>query len=75
MIGGNDPNYNIYEMPPIAVPLSSYGQYLISSVLPDGNMHELLLKCTIISDIEKNKLKGIKDDDNPILVFFRLKDF
>ncbi|MDR1783207.1 MAG: 6-bladed beta-propeller [Dysgonamonadaceae bacterium] len=38
-------------------------------------MDELLLKCTIISDIEKNKLKGIKDDDNPILVFFRLKDF
>jgi hypothetical protein len=75
MIGGSAANYHVNEIPPIAFPIASCNEYFISSVLPDDEMYELLLKSTVISNEDKNKLKGIKDEDNPILVFFRLKDF
>jgi hypothetical protein len=74
-IGGSNANYNIYEIPPVAFPVSTDGKYLISYVLPDNNVYNLLSNSSLISKEDKLKLYGLTEEDNPVMVFFQLKDF
>jgi hypothetical protein len=52
-------------------PMATFGNYFIACHFPDENK-----SLSLISDKEnKRKIKDVKEDDNPVLVFFKLKDF
>lgn len=74
LIGGTNADYSIKEIPPIGFPNTVSGNYFISSYLPSKN-DTLLYNSSIISDIDKDKIKEFKEEDNPVLVFFQLKNF
>jgi len=74
-VGGNNAIYNIDEIPPVAFPVSVFGNYFVSSVLPDNNMYNLLSNSSVILDEDKLKLRGLSEDDNPVLVLYTLKEF
>lgn len=72
MIGGTDARFNNNEIPSIAFPKTAFGAYFVSVHYPDQNDH-LLSNSSIITNEDKQKIKERKEDDNPILVFYRLK--
>jgi hypothetical protein len=74
LIGGTNADYNMNEIPPIAFPISMSGNYFISSYLPTSN-NSLLSNSSIVSDEDKIKIHSLMEDDNPVLVFYKLKDF
>jgi hypothetical protein len=55
-------------------PRAASGDWFISTYFAHPN-DTLLYKSSLISDIDKDKLKAFKEEDNPMLVFFQLKDF
>lgn len=75
MTGGTDANYDPKEIPPIAFPKAVYNDYFVSAYIPSSKDYELLSKSSIISDQDKEKIKQLQDEDNPVLVYFRLKEF
>ncbi|MDR1756142.1 MAG: 6-bladed beta-propeller [Culturomica sp.] len=74
LTGGTNADYNMNETPPVAFPISTSDNWLISVYLPNQNT-PLLFNSPIISDGDKLKIKNLTEDDNPVLVFFELKDF
>lgn len=72
--GGTNADFNQNEIPPIAFPKAAYGNYFISSYLP-SKKDSFLSKSSIISSEDKLKVKGLIEDDNPVLVFYKLKNF
>jgi hypothetical protein len=74
LTGGTNADYNINEIPPIGFPMAASGNWFISVHFPNEN-DSLLSNSSLISDEDKNKIKSLKEEDNPILVFFQLKDF
>lgn len=75
LIGGNDANFKAKEFPPIAFPKATYGDYFISIYFPTAKDYDYLKDSQMISAEDKEKIKQIKDKDNPILVYFKLKAF
>ncbi|MDR0726246.1 MAG: 6-bladed beta-propeller [Prevotellaceae bacterium] len=73
LTGGTNLVFNPNEIPPLP-PNTASGDYFISVHYPDP-IDSLLVNSSIISDDDKRKIKNIKEDDNPVLVFFKLKDF
>lgn len=73
LIGGTNADFNINEIPAIGFPKATFGEYFISIHLPNKDDH-FLSKSSIITDEDKRKMKKLKEDDNPILVFYRLKN-
>lgn len=74
ILGGMNANYNIEEIPPIAFPTTSYKNFLISSYLPT-TIDQRLQSSVKISSQDKLRIKGLNENDNPILVFYKLKGF
>lgn len=74
LIGGINALYNNNEIPPIAFPISAFKNALIASYLPSKN-DSFIEMSSIISDMDKKKIKGLTEDDNPVLVFYELKNF
>lgn len=74
MKGGTRPYYNLNEIPPIAFPKTTFGDYLVSRYYP-GKKDLFTSNSSIISDDDKLKVKGLTENDNPVLVFFKLKSF
>lgn len=74
MFGGTSANYNLKEIPPIAFPRWAYGNYLISAYLPSEN-DLFATHSNIISESDKQKVVNLTENDNPVLVFFKLKVF
>lgn len=74
MIGGTNADYDLNEIPPLAFPMTAIDKYFISFYLPSSN-DLFSLKSSIISNENKLKIKGLTENDNPVLVFFELKDF
>ena len=74
MIGGTNAEYNLNEIPAIAFPVTTFDNYFISFYLPSNN-DLFSSKSSIISSENKLKIKGLSVNDNPVLVFFELKDF
>lgn len=72
LIGGTNADYNINEIPAIGFPKAAFGEYFISVHYPNQN-DSLLFNSSVITDADKQKIKKRKEDDNPLLVFFRLK--
>nr|WP_319398809.1 6-bladed beta-propeller [uncultured Carboxylicivirga sp.] len=74
LIGGTQANYDINEIPPIAFPISFDRDYFISWYLPSNN-DLFATKSTIISKSDKEKIKDLTVEDNPVVVLFKLKKF
>ena len=72
--GGTAPDFSFMEIPIIAFPSTSSGDYLVSYYLPHKNDSQLS-NSSIISKEDKLKIKDMRDDDNPVLAFFKLKNF
>jgi hypothetical protein len=74
LTGGTTADFNMNEIPPIGFPVSVYDDYFINIHLPNEN-DSFLSNSSIISNEDKQKIKDLLEDDNPILVFFKLKNF
>lgn len=74
MKGGAHATFNWEQIPPTTFPISTYKDYFIA-VHNFEKRDSLLLRSTIISDEDKEKIKKLKEDDKPILVFFKMKNF
>lgn len=74
LIGGTHANYNLNEIPPMAYPKWTFREYFISAYYPNGR-EPFINKSSILSDADKSKLKSLTDDDNPILILFKLHAF
>jgi hypothetical protein len=59
---------------PLNEPVSTYGKYFVSYYLPDGENTRFLTSKIFPRDVVE-KLKSLSEDDNPVLVFYELKDF
>lgn len=74
LVGGTSADYNQNEIPPIAFPKGASGSYLISLFLPSKN-DSYFTNSSIINYQDKQKVKNLTEDDNPVLVMFKLKNF
>lgn len=74
MEGGTYANYNLTEIPPISFPIGAFKDYFISIHEPN-KLDTQLYNSAIISKEDKEKLKKLKDQDNPMLIFFKMKNF
>jgi hypothetical protein len=75
--GGTHGNYDdVNEIPAMGFPfaISETGNYFISVHFPHPN-DSLLSNSSIISEEDKLKVKNLTEDDNPVLVLFKLKNF
>ncbi|WP_172918398.1 6-bladed beta-propeller [Capnocytophaga canis] len=75
MVGGNNANLKPKEIPPIAFPKAVYKDYFVSTYIPSSKDYEILKDSKTISAEDKEKIKHSKDDDNPVLVYFKLEEF
>ncbi|MFJ1492216.1 6-bladed beta-propeller [Capnocytophaga canis] len=75
MVGGTDANYDPKEIPPIAFPKAVYKDYFVSTYIPGSKDYDFLKDSKIISAEDKEKIKLLEDDDNPVLVYFKLREF
>ncbi|ATA73986.1 6-bladed beta-propeller [Capnocytophaga sp. H2931] len=75
MVGGNNANLKPKEIPPIAFPKAVYKDYFVSTYIPSSEDYEILKDSKTISAEDKEKIKHSKDDDNPVLVYFKLEEF
>jgi hypothetical protein len=72
--GGTTANFDVNQMPSLAFSKSVSRDYFISYHYP--NKKEVFsTNSSIISDNDKLKTKNLTEDDNPVLVLFKLNDF
>jgi len=75
MIGGTSATLNLEEVPALNFPIGVDKNYFVSVYNPYINSYENLKNSKLISEADKVKIKQFKDDDNPMLVYFTLKEF
>ena len=75
MIGGTSAMLNLEEVPALNFPIGVDKDYFVSVYNPYINSYENLKNSKLISEADKEKIKQFKDDDNPMLVYFTLKEF
>lgn len=75
MVGGTNADYDVKEIPPIAFPKAVYKDYFVSTYVPSSNDYSFLKDSKFISAEDKEKIKQSQDEDNPVLVYFKLKEF
>jgi hypothetical protein len=61
-------------MPSMRLPVAVSGEYFLSLHFPNEN-ESSLSNSSIVLEEDKKKIKNLKEDDNPVLVFFKLKNF
>lgn len=74
LTGGTSGGFRIEDMPAIAFPQSTYRDEFISWYIPEKSF-PFNTQSTMISESDKAKVSDLTNEDNPVLVFFRLKDF
>jgi len=74
LIGGTNADFNMNEIPSIGFPSAVSGNYFISVHLSNEN-DSFLSNSSIITEEDKKKIKSLTEDNNPVLVFFQLKNF
>ena len=74
MIGGNI-SISDKGMAFIALPMATFGNEFVSVFKPYSDNYDTFKNYPILSEADKEKSKQFKDDDNPILVYFTLKEF
>lgn len=62
------------QIPSIGFPTASYRNYFISRHYHSSS-DSLLFNSMFLSEKEKKIIANMKEDDNPLLIFFELKDF
>ena len=62
------------QIPSIGFPISSFRNYFISLHYPSSS-DSLLFNSMFLSEKDKKIIANMKKDDNPLLIFFELKDF
>lgn len=72
--GGTTANFDSGEIPFIAFPTSTYEDSFVS-LHYINKKDNFQTNSSIISNEDKLKLKNITENDNPLLVFFKLKNF
>ena len=72
-MGGSEAHYDYREMPPIAFPKTVYKDCFVSLHYPNKG-DSLLTESTLLSDSDKQILKNLKADDNPVLIMFQMKE-
>ena len=76
MIGGNSSiSTKEKSFAFIAFPIATFGDEFISFFKPHSDNYETLKDNILLSKADKEKTKHFKDDDNPVLVYFTLKEF
>ena len=73
MKGGTNMLYNTGIIPPINLPFASHGDYFISLYFPQNKWN--ISDNPNFTEEDKYKISKLKEEDNPVLVFFSLKDF
>lgn len=75
LIGGTHAIYDSQkQIPSIGFPISSFRNYFISLHYPSSS-DSLLFNSMFLSEKDKKIIANMKEDDNPLLIFFELKDF
>ncbi len=74
LIGGAEACFDLTEIPSIAFPKSVFKNSFISVYYPNENMR-LLDNSSVLSSKDKQIVMNLKEDDNPVLILFQLKDF
>lgn len=75
LIGGTYGLFHVdNEIPPIGLPRATVGEYFVSIHQPNGKGASLA-NSSILSSEDKLKIKDLNEDDNPVLVLYRLKEF
>ena len=77
LLGGTILTTNQSNFPYINIPVTSYKSYFVSYFLPEKMdiLKEIIKQSELLSDEDRAILQNIEDDDNPVLVFYELKDF
>lgn len=73
MFGGTNANFDISEIPAIAFPKTTFKDYLVSIHYPNIKQDSLLKNSHLLSKEDKNKICNLKEDDNPVVIFYQLK--
>ena len=74
MIGGTNADFSQEEIPPMAFPRTQSGDNFISWYYP-GKNDLFATRSTMISEQDKKRVQNLTENDNPVLVFFKLKEF
>ncbi len=72
--GGTIARVNTNEIPHIAFPIAATDDYFIAVHIPEKK-DTLLTKSLFMRDKDKKIILNMQEDDNPALIFFRLKGF
>ena len=76
IIGGTGMLYQSKDFPVLSPPIAAKGSYFISRLQPHDIIPRLVqLNNPMISKEDFVKLKALKEDDNPVLIFYELKSF
>ena len=76
IIGGTGNEYNLEIFPSLGSPILAVGDYFIAIAQPYSFIQKLhFLKEGMVSKEDIIMLKKLKDDDNPVLVFYQLDSF
>jgi len=77
LLGGTTLITNVSDFPYTNVPVTSYESYFVSYFLPEKMdiLKEIIKQSELLSDEDRSTLENVEDDDNPVLVFYELKDF
>ena len=77
LLSGTTLRTNASDFPYTNVPVTSYESYFVSYFLPEKMeiLREIIQQSELLSDEDRSILENVEDDDNPILIFYELKDF
>jgi len=77
MIGGNILVTNQSNFPYTNPPLTSYKSHFVSYFLPEKMdiLKEIIKQSELLLEEDKSILQSVENDDNPVLIFYELKDF
>lgn len=73
MKAGTEMRYSTHVIPPINSPIATFGEHFISCYFPQ-NKYDLSNNVNLTEE-DKRNIGNLKEDDNPVLVFFSLKNF
>jgi hypothetical protein len=71
--GGTNGDYEFAQIPHFGFPVATSKQYFISLHFP--HKEDAICNSSMLSEEDKEKIQSMKEDDNPMLVFYELKDF
>ncbi len=71
-LGGDQKTINRAHFPPINEPITTYDNAFVSYVYVEGGDVQMLTNA-VLPDSVVNRLKSMTEDDNPLLMIYKLK--